>query len=101
MAKVSSIQKNLYRMQLEKKYRDVRSSLKKIQKDKQSTVEERMIAQSRFEMLPRNSSVVRIRNRSKISGRPRGYYGWFGLSRIEIREFGLQGLIPGLTKASW
>ncbi|HEX6243197.1 MAG TPA: 30S ribosomal protein S14, partial [Polyangiales bacterium] len=50
---------------------------------------------------PRNSSRQRIRNRCALTGRPRGVYRKFGLSRIAIREKGLAGEIPGLTKSSW
>jgi len=52
-------------------------------------------------LLPRNSSKVRLRNRCKLTGRPRGYIRQFGLSRITFREMALNGKIPGLRKASW
>ena len=51
--------------------------------------------------LPRNSSKIRLRNRCKLTGRPRGYLRQFGLSRITFREMALDGKIPGVTKASW
>ena len=54
-----------------------------------------------LQKLPRNSSPVRARNRCKITGRPRGYMRQFGLSRVTFREMALNGLIPGVTKASW
>ena len=54
-----------------------------------------------LQKLPRNSSKVRIRNRCKLTGRPRGYMRNFGLSRVTFREMVLFGLIPGLTKSSW
>ena len=51
--------------------------------------------------LPKNSSKVRLKNRCQISGRPRGYIRYFGLSRIALRDMALNGKIPGLRKASW
>ena len=52
-------------------------------------------------LLPRNSSPVRLKNRCKITGRPKGYIRKFGVSRIKFRELALAGRIPGVTKASW
>jgi small subunit ribosomal protein S14 len=54
-----------------------------------------------LQKLPKNSSKIRLRNRCKLTGRPRGYIRQFGLSRITFREMALDGKIPGLTKASW
>lgn len=54
-----------------------------------------------LQKLPRNASPVRLHNRCKITGRPRGYMRQFGLSRINFREMASAGLIPGVTKASW
>lgn len=51
--------------------------------------------------LPRNSSKVRLKNRCQVSGRPRGYIRYFGLSRIAFRDMALNGIIPGVKKASW
>jgi len=51
--------------------------------------------------MPKNSSKVRLKNRCKLSGRPRGYTRYFGLSRIALRDMALDGKIPGLRKASW
>ena len=51
--------------------------------------------------LPKNSSKVRLKNRCQITGRPRGYIRYFGLSRIAMRDMALDGKIPGLKKASW
>ena len=52
-------------------------------------------------LLPRDSSPVRLKNRCKLTGRPRAYIGMFGVSRIKFRELALEGRIPGVTKASW
>lgn len=54
-----------------------------------------------LDKLPRNSSSVRLRNRCRITGRPRGYVGFFGVSRLVFREMALSGKIPGIRKASW
>ena len=54
-----------------------------------------------LQKLPRNASPVRLHNRCKITGRPKGYIRQFGLSRVTFREMANKGLIPGLTKASW
>jgi len=54
-----------------------------------------------LQKLPRNSSKVRVRNRCKLTGRPRGYMRDFGLSRVTFREMVVFGLIPGVTKSSW
>ncbi len=63
-----------------------------------------LIADGDFEgldKLPKNSSPVRLRNRCSLTGRPRGYMGIFGMSRIKVRELALAGKIPGVKKASW
>ena len=54
-----------------------------------------------LQKLPKNASPVRLHNRCKLTGRPRGYMRQFGLSRVTFREMANQGLIPGVTKASW
>ena len=54
-----------------------------------------------LQKLPKNASPVRMHNRCKLTGRPRGYMRQFGLSRVTFREMANQGLIPGVTKASW
>ena len=54
-----------------------------------------------LDKLPKNSSPVRMRNRCQLTGRPRGYMRYFGISRIKFRELALNGKIPGVTKASW
>ena len=54
-----------------------------------------------LQKLPKNSSKVRLHNRCKLTGRPRGYMRQFGISRVTFREMASNGLIPGITKASW
>ena len=101
MAKQSSIQKNIRRKLLVKKYRNKRLSLKKKIKNKNLILEERITLQSKLNDLPRDSSRVRVRNRCKITGRARGVYRKFGLSRIKFRELSMSGALPGVTKSSW
>ena len=101
MAKVSSIQKNLFRQELVKKYKIKRSSLKKKLMKKDLSIEERLILQSKLNELPRNSSHIRVRNRCILTGRTRGTYRKFGLSRIKLRELSLSGSLPGVIKSSW
>ncbi len=84
-----------------KKFSNRRFALKKQIKNKNLTLEERIKIQSKLNDLPRDSSRVRIRNRCKITGRARGVYRKFGLSRIKIRELSMDGSLPGVTKASW
>jgi small subunit ribosomal protein S14 len=101
MAKTSSIQKNLKRIKLVKKFLKKRQMLKKIINNKKLPLEERFNAQLKLAKLPRNSAKIRIRNRCEISGRPHGVYRKLKISRIALRDLGLHGLIPGMTKSSW
>ena len=101
MAKKSSIEKNNRRLKLAKKYAGRRSRLKAIVMDKTKPVEERFAATLKLAELPRNSAVIRYRNRCEITGRPRAVYRKHKLSRIALREYGSKGLIPGLVKSSW
>ena len=101
MAKTSSIQKNLKRIRLAKKFLKKRESLKKIIKNKKLSLEERFAAQLKLAKIPRNSAKIRIRNRCEISGRPHGVYRKLRISRIALRDLALTGKIPGMTKSSW
>ena len=101
MAKQSSIQKNLRRQLIVKKYHHRRLALKNKIKNKNLTLEERIKFQSKLNELPRDSSRVRVRNRCEITGRARGVYRKFNLSRIKVRELSMSGALPGVTKASW
>ena len=101
MAKLSSINKNNNRIKLSKKYESKRKELKKIIMNKKLPLEERFKAQQKLSNLPRNSSKIRIRNRCQITGRPHGVYRKLKISRIALRDLGLHGLIPGMTKSSW
>ena len=101
MAKTSAIQKNLKRIKLVKKYAKKRAALKKIIKNKNLELSERFEAQLKLNKLPKNSAKIRIRNRCEVSGRPHGVYRKLKISRIALRQLGLQGKIPGLIKSSW
>tara|TARA_Y100000590_G_C15636460_1_gene983181 strand:+ start:1052 stop:1357 length:306 start_codon:yes stop_codon:yes gene_type:complete len=101
MAKQSSIQKNLRKKLLVNKYRSRRTLLKNKIMNKNLSLEERIKFQSKLNDLPKDSSRVRIRNRCQITGRSRGVYRKFGLSRIKIRELSMAGSLPGVIKASW
>ena len=101
MAKLSAINKNKNRMKLVDKYSKKRKELKKIIMNKSLTFQERFKAQNKLSKLPRNSSRTRIMNRCQITGRPHGVYRKLKISRIALRQLGLQGKIPGLVKSSW
>jgi len=101
MAKKSSIEKNKKRERLAKQFAAKRARLKAIADDDQLPMEERFTARLKLAELPRNSSKVRIRNRCELSGRPRGVYRKFKLSRIALRDLASTGQIPGMVKASW
>lgn len=101
MAKLSSINKNNRRLKLAKKFANKRDSLKAIIMDKELPFDERLQAQIKLSALPRNGAKTRHRNRCELTGRARGVYRKFKLSRIKLRELGSFGRIPGLTKASW
>ena len=101
MAKVSAVNKNDKRIKLSDKLYKKRQSLKKIIMDKKLPLEERFKAQQKLSKLPRNSAKNRIMNRCQITGRPHGVYRKLKISRIALRQLGLQGKIPGLVKSSW
>jgi small subunit ribosomal protein S14 len=101
MAKKSSIEKNARRAKLTKALAPRRARLKALARDRDANPEDRFEAQLKLARLPRNSSATRIRNRCQLSGRPRGVYRKFRLSRIAVRELASSGLIPGMVKSSW
>ena len=101
MAKLSSIQKNLFREKLIQKYKSRRQFLKSKIKNKQLSLEERISLQNKLNDLPRNGSAIRHRNRCELTWRPRGNYRKFGLSRIKLRELSMTGDLPGVVKSSW
>lgn len=100
MAKKSILIRELKRSFLIQKYKNIRKNLNtKIKQYK--TFEELCLLSKELQKLPRNSSMTRFHNRCWKSGRAHGFYRYFGVSRIILREFALSGLIPGLTKSSW
>ena len=101
MATTGSIAKNEQRKKLVAQYREQRAELKKIFKNTNLDPEVREEAYRKLCKLPRNSSATRVRNRCALTGRPRGYYRKFGLSRIALRDLALRGDLPGVVKASW
>ena len=101
MAKMSAVNKNNKRIKLSDKLFKKRQMLKKIIMDKKLPLEERFKAQQKLSKLPRNSAKTRVRNRCEITGRPHGVYRKLRISRIALRQLGLQGKIPGMIKSSW
>jgi len=101
MAKLSSINKNEKRKKLVLKYANKYAKLKAIAADESLDESERLIARLKMAEIPRNANPTRVRNRCATTGRPRGYYRKFGINRIELRQLGNRGMIPGLTKSSW
>jgi small subunit ribosomal protein S14 len=101
MAKVSMLNREIKRKNLNKKYLAQHSKLKDKVMDKSISLEERFEAQLELNKLPRNASKIRQHNRCRVSGRPRGFYRKFQISRIALRELAAFGLLPGITKSSW
>ena len=101
MAKMSSVNKNNKRIKLSDKFYKKREKLKKIVMNKKLPLEERFKAQQKLSKLPRNSAKNRVMIRCQITGRPHGVYRKLKISRIALRQLGLQGKIPGLVKSSW
>lgn len=101
MAKTSSVEKNERRKGMVKAYAKRRAELKRTVMDRGLPVEDRFEATIRLAELPRNSARVRVRLRCKLTGRARGNYRKFELSRNMLRELASQGQLPGVVKASW
>ena len=100
MTKKSMIQRELKRQRLVMKYAKKREELKKQIKET-SSLKEKLTLHRKLQQLPRDSASVRLHNRCMITGRPKGYYRGFGLSRHVLREMAHQGLLPGVQKSSW
>lgn len=101
MAKKSMLERNTKRARLIKKFAAKRERLKAIAYDKTQALEERFAAQVKLAQLPRNSSKNRYRNRCELTGRSRGVYSKFRLSRNKLRELASIGQLPGVIKSSW
>jgi|TARA_Y100000814_G_C12230019_1_gene367965 small subunit ribosomal protein S14 len=100
LAKKSAIARNKKRIRMVEKYSEIRNELKDIANSSKTSFEEKMEARRKLDLLPKNSSPVRVRNRCQKTGRPRGYMRFFGLSRISMRDLALRGHLPGIRKGS-
>lgn len=101
MAKVGAIEIQKKRERLAARHAERRDALRAVVRDRSLPIEERFKASLLLAKLPRNSSPTRLRNRCGVSGRPRGYYRKFQMSRIALRELASAGLVPGVVKSSW
>jgi small subunit ribosomal protein S14 len=101
MAKQSQVLRDLKRKRLIAKYAERRTVLRKKLNDQNASIEEKLEAQEAFAKLPRNSCPTRLNRRCEISGRSRGYYRKYGISRIALRDLALRGQLPGVRKSSW
>jgi len=101
MAKTSMVEREKRRAKIAKKYAAKRAQLKELIRSPKTSPDDRAAAQAKLQAQPRDASASRHRNRCAITGRSRGVYRKFGLSRVKIREVANRGEIPGLSKASW
>jgi small subunit ribosomal protein S14 len=101
MARLASIKKNNRKKEISTKYYKYRDELREKAVNFSLSDEERTAARNKLQALPRNTSPNRVTTRCQITGRPRGNYKKFGLSRIAFRQLALDGKLPGVTKASW
>ena len=101
MAKQSQVLRDERRKKLIAKHADKRAELRKRLNDANVSIEEKLQIQEQFAKLPRNSCPTRLNRRCEVSGRSRGYYRKFGISRIALRELALCGQLPGVRKSSW
>ena len=101
MAKKALINREIKRVALAKRYATKRAAIFSIIDDKNASDAEKFEARLKLQTIPRNAAPVRQRRRCALTGRPRGTFRKFGLSRIKIREIAMRGEIPGVVKASW
>ena len=101
MAKLAVVNREQKRRKTVAKFAARRAALLATINDAKRSDEDRQEARERLQQLPRNASPVRLRNRCKLTGRPRGVFRKFGLGRSKLREIAMRGEIPGLIKASW
>ena len=101
MAKTSQINRDNKRKKLIARHAEVRAELRKRLKDVNVSIEEKLEIQAKFAKLPRNSCPTRLNRRCEVSGRSKGYYRKFQISRIALRELALRGQLPGMRKSSW
>lgn len=101
MARKNSINKNNRRIAISTKYGPIRAELRQKAVDMSLSDEERAAAQLKLQKMPRDTSPCRVVSRCYMTGRPRGVYRKFGLSRLSFRQLAHLGKLPGVTKASW
>jgi small subunit ribosomal protein S14 len=101
VAKISRVIHNNKRKAVVDRYRTKRQELRDIIKSPKYSFEDKMEARRKMDNLPRMSIETRIRNRCEVTGRSRGFYRKFKMSRLSFRQLASNGLIPGVTKASW
>ena len=101
MAKTSSVEKNKRRTQLSQQHGAKRAALKAVVMDREAPIEDRFEATLKLAQMPRNGAKVRIRLRCELTGRPRGNYRKFKLSRNMLRDLANKGQLPGVVKSSW
>jgi len=101
MTKKSVVARQKKREELVNRHWEKRMKLRQDVVNMNLSEDERNFAKIALNKMPRDTSYIRLRNRCKLTGRPRGYYRKFGMSRLTFREFALAGNIPGVTKASW
>ena len=101
MAKLSLINRDQKRRALVKKFAKKREELEAILRNPKASEEVRFAARLKIQQLPRNANPTRLRNRCALTGRARGYFRKFGLSRNKLREYAMRGEVPGIVKASW
>jgi small subunit ribosomal protein S14 len=101
VAKLSMKNREIKRARIVEQYAARRAELKETIRDLNNSDEQRRDAQKRLQVLPRDASPSRLRNRCRLTGRPHGFYRKFGLGRNKLREATMRGDVPGLRKASW
>lgn len=101
MAKKSQINRDNRRKALVAKYAEKRTELRKRLNDPNVSIDEKLEIQQAFAKMPRNSCLTRLNSRCAVSGRSKGYYRKFGISRIALRDLAHRGQLPGVRKSSW
>lgn len=101
MAKTCKIEKDKRCAKLIVRYKERRAALLAVIRNPETSLDDRLAAYKKLARIPRDASPVRLRNRCERTGRPRGYYRKFRLSRIALRELASEGKLPGVTKSSW
>lgn len=101
MAKTSQVQRDQRRRKLVAQYAERREALRRVLRDPNTSIDEKLAAQEGFAKLPRNSCPTRITRRCELTGRARGVYRKYAISRIKLRELAHKGHLPGVRKSSW